>query len=55
MHKHHISLTRHLVAGNKFGTPVNGHRFLYAQYNPLTHDSNQSPQGESILLYVNMP
>ena len=31
IHEHHIFLKRHLVAGNGFGPPVNGHTFPFAQ------------------------
>ena len=31
IHEHHISLKRHLVAGNEFGPPVNGRTFPFTQ------------------------
>ena len=55
MHKHQISLTRHLVAGHEFGLPVNRRTFPFAQLKPYTRDSNQSPQGESIINYSDIP
>ena len=55
MHKHHISLSHCLVAGNEFGPSVNGHTFPFAQYEPYTRDPNQSHQGESVINYGDMP
>ena len=55
MREHHIYLTRDLVAGNEFGLPDNGHTFPFAHLKPYTNDSNQSPQGESIIIYGDIP
>jgi hypothetical protein len=48
MHKRHMSLTCALVAGN-------GHTLPCAHKKPYTRDSNQSPQGESIIHYGDIP
>ena len=48
MHKCHMSLTRVPVAGN-------GQTLPCAHYMPYTRDSNQSPQGESIIIYGDIP
>ena len=42
MHKHHMSLTRVLVAGNGVGAPGNGHTLPCAHKKLYTRDSNQS-------------
>ena len=55
MYLHHIALRHHLVVGNGFSLPDSGHTLLYAQLKINTHDLSQSPQGESIINYGDIP